>query len=342
MKVEYQETFSKELERFCIDNTYASFLQSSFWHDFQTSLGRKTHILTITEKNKVLLCALIIVLPLRLGKTYLYSPHGPLIANTLWKDEKKLTRVLTYFYDSCKQLTKKERGLFYRFDPQISDKSDDSTVLLKIQEEQIKTHTPSKQVQPKETLILDITKSEDGLLSEMHKKTRYNIRLAEKKGVTISKTQNPDDITVFYKLAETTRTRSHFGIHDEEYYKKQLKVLGKQGAATLYIAKLKNTPIAAHIMVYYKDTATYLHGASSNQHRNVMAPHLLQWAQICDAKKEGYACYDFWGITKSNHPKHPWHGITRFKKGFGGTEVEYIGAYDVISKPIWYYAYRLF
>jgi lipid II:glycine glycyltransferase (peptidoglycan interpeptide bridge formation enzyme) len=101
-------------------------------------------------------------------------------------------------------------------------------------------------------------------------------------------------------------------------------------------------PIAANIVSHFGKRVTYVHGASGNRGRNLMAPFLLQWSAILEAKRVGATEYDFWGIADSEDPTHPWAGITRFKRGFGGSMVQYIGAYDIIYKPTWYKIYRAY
>ena len=108
------------------------------------------------------------------------------------------------------------------------------------------------------------------------------------------------------------------------------------------MAKHDSEYVAANIMCFFGDTANYLHGASSNKHRDVMAPHLLQWKAVCDAKKDGFKYYDFWGIAPNDDPKHGWAGVTRFKKGFGGEQVNYPGTFDMVVSKKWYLIYKVF
>ena len=239
------------------------------------------------------------------------------------------------------------------------------------------------EIQPKNTLILDLTKSEEELLKKMKQKTRYNIRLAEKKGVRIRNYElritNHEyfrkKFEKFWELVKETSRRDKFAPHDKNYYWKMLKNLSgeKDGIrngiprhwmsekasknfnlqAKLYLAEYKNRIITANIVLSFGDFCVYLHGASSNKYRNVMAPYLLQWRQILDAKKTGCKSYDFWGIDslKSQIPNpksqinskfNDWSGITRFKKGFGGQERNYIGTYDLVFDWKKYYAYKFF
>ncbi|NIP32988.1 peptidoglycan bridge formation glycyltransferase FemA/FemB family protein, partial [Candidatus Saccharibacteria bacterium] len=124
-----------------------------------------------------------------------------------------------------------------------------------------------------------------------------------------------------------------FRAHPKSYYKKILESLGSM--AEVWFAEYKGKVIAANLMIFWGNTVLYLHGASSRDHKNVMAPYLLHWELIKRAKADGYKYYDFWGIAPPDSPNHPWAGITRFKKGFGGTEVKYPGTFDLAINKFW-------
>jgi len=330
---------SQQQLNFIQKNPHSSFLNAPEWQKFQASLNRKTFIASIEEQGQIILLALIIKLDLPLNKSYFYSPHAPLIEDSLATDKKK--ELLSSYFKNIRSLAQKEKAIFYRLDPRIETSSKTGKELKEIFSN-LSLAQARKEVQPQETLLLDLQKDEEALLKEMHSKTRYNIRLSKRKGVTIRQSQNPKDINIFYKIAIETKLRDQFGIHSKDYYQKQLQAFTQDNAASLFIAELKGQPLAANIVFFDQDTATYLHGASSNLQRNVMAPHLLQWAQIRAAQTRGLKTYDFWGITQSQDPKHPWQGITRFKKGFGGQEISYLGAFDFIISPFWYKIYNTF
>jgi lipid II:glycine glycyltransferase (peptidoglycan interpeptide bridge formation enzyme) len=205
-------------------------------------------------------------------------------------------------------------------------------------------------VQPSQTLILDLKKEPEKLLAAMHEKTRYNIRLAEKKGVRVYAASGKEDsFEIFWDLLQETTERDAFRSHDKTYYRTMLETLAGDPAAngkTRPVAKLAfaehdGRVLAANLMIYFGKTVTYLHGASSRVQREVMAPYLLHWQLIREARSWGYDAYDFWGVAPENEPDHPWAGITRFKRGFGGTYVEYPGAFDLPISRFWYTLYTL-
>jgi len=194
-----------------------------------------------------------------------------------------------------------------------------------------------KDVQPKKTLILDLNLNEDELLGRMHEKTPYNIGLAQRKGVSVRKAEyNEKDFEEFWNLLNQTVQRQKIAIFEKEYYRKQLQNSSDKFKNLIFIAQYQGKIIAANLVNVFGNTMTYTHGGSDNQYRALMAPHLLQWEQIREAKNRACKAYDFWGIDEIN-----WPGITRFKKGFGGQEVQYIGTFDLILKQAWYSAYIL-
>ncbi|MDA1038353.1 MAG: peptidoglycan bridge formation glycyltransferase FemA/FemB family protein [bacterium] len=188
-------------------------------------------------------------------------------------------------------------------------------------------------VSPEDTLILDLGMSEQKLLEAMHSKTRYNIRLSEKKGVTIQDLKK-DEFEDAWKIFRMTAERDEFRLHGRLRYEMWFENVSN---ARLVGAFLNGKLLAVNLMMDHAGTRTYVHGASSNENRNVMAPFALQWHEIVDAKKNGLKHYDFWGVSDTN-PK--WKGITRFKKGFGGERVTYPGTYDYVLKKSWYLLYR--
>ena len=324
--IEVKEDQREEWNNFVKTSPNSSLLQSWQWGQFQQSLGRRIWRLAIQSEKEWLILALVVKHNLPLGKSYLYCPRGPILSN--YKFQITNSKLL---FDKIQGIAEKENSIFLRIDPAIQPTTIKDLDLIKT----------SKEIQPQDTLILDITKSEDELMSQMHYKTRYNIRLAKRKGVKIRQSIDLKDLDIFWDLLSETTKREKFKPHSKEYYKKQLEVLGKESLIKLFLARYKGKVIAANIVSFFGDTATYLHGASLYEYRKVMAPHLLQWEAILEAKKKGCRCYDFWGIAPKDSPNHPWVGITRFKKGFGGEEIHYIGAWDKIYQPGWYRLYNL-
>lgn len=276
------------------------------------------------ENNEFIVCGLFIKYGLPFGFNYLYSPHGAIISETSAVDPRDIFRLLV---EEVKKIAKKEKSIFWRLDPAMPDSEEERKEF-----EKLGLVKSPKEIQTKETLILDITKSEDEILGQMKQKTRYNIGLAKRKGVEVFFEKGlTENFEKFWRLARKTSERDKFRTHPKEYYKKMIQHCELSG---IFLAKYKNKIIAVNIVIFFGKRAIYLHGASSDEYRDAMAPYLLQWEAIKEAKKQGMAEYDFWGIGAK------WPGFTRFKKGFGGKEVEYIGAYDMVLKPFFYKFYK--
>jgi lipid II:glycine glycyltransferase (peptidoglycan interpeptide bridge formation enzyme) len=161
----------------------------------------------------------------------------------------------------------------------------------------------------------------------MKQKTRYNIRLSQKKGIKIKLATELEDIKHFISLTHQTASRDGFKAHSPKYYANQFKTLAPLGIQDLFLAYKDKTPIAGILVNKFGTSATYVHGASSNEDRNLMATFLIQFVAINKYHENGYKEYDFWGTNPN--PNHPWAGITRFKEGFGGQTKEYIGTLEL-------------
>ncbi len=182
---------------------------------------------------------------------------------------------------------------------------------------------PSEPVLPRNTIYMDLTKTEENLLANMHEKTRYNIGLAGKKGVVVTE---GEDLGEFIKLLEKTEERQGFYSHPAEYYETLWETL--RPAKMVYL--LSAGKMAAIMLLRYKDFLYYAYGGSDPHFREMMAPHLLHWEAIKLGKKLGCKVYDFWGSYKNSPDEaDPWWGIYRFKKGFGGSEITFPQTVDI-------------
>ncbi|MDR2134231.1 MAG: peptidoglycan bridge formation glycyltransferase FemA/FemB family protein [Treponema sp.] len=195
-------------------------------------------------------------------------------------------------------------------------------------------------VQPPDTVLVDLGPSESAILAAMKPKWRYNIGLAGKRGVTVSR-RDGEGLDAFYALLAETALRDGIAVHSPEYYRTLFEVMngaaggGKPGdGLRLYLAKHEGDTLAAIVTLFRGTGATYLYGASSNTKRNLMAPYALQWQAMRDAKAAGCGFYDLFGIPPSDDPSHPMRGLYRFKTGFGGRIVHRPGSWDYPCKPL--------
>jgi len=195
-------------------------------------------------------------------------------------------------------------------------------------------------VQPPDSTILDLDRSEEEILAGMKAKWRYNIRLAEKKGVIVSE-EGRSGLDIFFGLYEETSRRDRIAIHPRAYYETLFEVAGDQAGGEgadlrLWVARFEGEALAAIITLFYNGSATYLYGASSDSRRSLMPAYALQWSAIRAARSAGCSSYDFYGIPPRDDPDHPMGGLYRFKTGFGGRLVHYPGSWDFAYRPFLY------
>lgn len=196
-------------------------------------------------------------------------------------------------------------------------------------------------VQPPDTVIVDLERDPDAILAAMKPKTRYNVRLAERHGVTVRQA-GVGAISRWYQLYQETAQRDRIAIHQEDYYRMVLELAGVMSAAgqpcpdvRLYLAEHETDLLAGIIVAHWNGTATYLYGAGANIKRNLMASYLLQWHAMQRARDAGCSSYDLFGIpARGDDPKDPMHGLYRFKTGFGGVMVNRPGCQDLIYRPV--------
>jgi lipid II:glycine glycyltransferase (peptidoglycan interpeptide bridge formation enzyme) len=200
-------------------------------------------------------------------------------------------------------------------------------------------------IQPPDTVLIDLRPSEEEILGAMKSKWRYNTGLAEKRGVKVSR-PGEQGLPVFYRLLTETAARDGIAIHSMEYYQSLFAECqedargGGKAELRLYTAEHEGEALAAIVVLCLGKTATYLYGASSNVKRNLMAPYALQWRAMRDAKESGCALYDMFGIPPNDDPSHPMAGLYLFKTGFGGSIIHRSGSWDYPQRPLLYAMFR--
>lgn len=329
MKIIEAKTSLKPLwEDLNLKSPYSSFLQSYTWGDFQKTQGVRGYRFAFEEtrlrggfdaKARIVGIAQIFKHPLPLGKSYFYIPHGPIMNEKI--NEKEAWKLLI---EKTKEIAKKEKSILVLAE---SKQNFDRVSFLRMS---------NKHIQAETTLIIDISRPKKEILASMKSKTRYNIGLAKRKGIKVYISKNLDDISIFLNLAKKTSQRDEFKLHPDIYYRDMIKILSSAKMIELLLARYQKRWVAAIIVIYYGDTATYLHGASDYNYRHLMAPNLLQWTAIRRAKKRDLKKYDLWGVTQSSDPAHRWAGFTRFKLGFAPNTsiIIYPGPYEFIYSPI--------
>jgi lipid II:glycine glycyltransferase (peptidoglycan interpeptide bridge formation enzyme) len=305
--------------------------QTKIWAQFRKEAKNEECFEIDCGKNGI---AYLQKMPLPKGLCWLYCNRGP-----AFKDFSQKT--INDFLEKVREIAKKEKVVFLRIEPAFEKNTKEGDEYEKMIKK-IGFKPAHASHQPIATLIIDLQQSFEKILADMKQKGRYNIKLAEKKGVKVYKSKDIEkDIEKFYAVLKDTWDRDAFLGHDKNFYEKMLKILGKEKHAQLYLAEYEGQPICGIIITHFGDTVTYYYGASSNKFREVMAPYLVQWTAIQDAKNAGYKYYDFFGIAPEGAKNHPWKGVTEFKLKFGGQYTEYVKAREFVFKPLWFRAIKL-
>ncbi len=279
---------------------------------------------------------------IRLPFSVLYVPKGPLLSD--WSDAGLRHQII----DDLSVLARKNRSISVKIDPDVitgyGEPGTPSTRELALGKE-VEGHlhdngwkSSKEQVQFRNTVLVDLKQTEDAILAGMKQKTRYNIRLAARKGVVIRR-GGLEDLEMLYQMYAETALRDNFIIREREYYLKAWRIFMDSQMAQPLIAQVDSKPVAALILFMFSGKAWYLHGMSSEAHREKMPNHLLQWEAIRHAKSSGCTFYDLWGAPDRFDENDPMWGVYRFKEGFGGQVARTIGAWDKPVRPLLYQFY---
>jgi lipid II:glycine glycyltransferase (peptidoglycan interpeptide bridge formation enzyme) len=315
---------------FVANSPNSSILQSYEWGELKSYFGWKPIRIVLEEEGKILAGISILKreIPFIMHSLF-YAPRGPIIDFSN-KD------LLHNLMDIIEKEADRNHAVSLKIDPEVSEENRDAVASLT----SLGFEKALKQVQPRATCILDLDRELDDILMSFEEKTRYNIRLAEKKGVTAKEDASEKGINIFHELYRATAVRDKFLVHPLRYYQRIREVLFNAGLGTNFVAYYEGKPVAAVIIFAFGRKIWYMYGASASESRNVMPNHLLHWEVIKWAKGKGYREYDLWGVPVNPKEDHPLFGVYRFKKGFRGRLVKYIGAYDFPYSPLLYYPFE--
>ena len=340
------------------------FLQTYEWGQVKAQYGWQPHYLIWDEEGKMkeeknlssfvfhpaatalLLKRTIPMAGMSARLSVLYAPKGPLLD---WTNASLRNRVLNDLQSYAKQ----QGAIFLKMDPDVvlgtgvpsseGDSVNDSGQAIMSDLKRRGWKYSSDQIQFKNTVLIDLYPAEDELLAQMKQKTRYNIRLAEKKGVRL-RIGTSNDFDMLYKMYAETSVRDGFVIRNEEYYQTVwTNFLSTQSVQSPFaeplIAEVDNEPVAAIFVFYFAGRAYYVYGMSRDVHREKMPTYLLQWEAMKRAKANGCVVYDLWGAPDVFDESDSMWGVYRFKEGLGGTVVRTLGAWDCAPNPFWYKLY---
>ncbi len=307
----------KTWEDFILSKNEANFLQSWSWGEFHKSLSKQIFRSGFFENNKLVGIMLSAVEPARRGK-YITVPGGPIID---WGNK----NLVESFSSEIKRIAKENNCVFIRVRPQLKSDEFSKKTFKDLGFKKAPMHLHAEL-----TSQLDITKSEEELMTQMRKGTRYEVRKAIKENIKIITSTDEKEIKKFYDLQIETAKRQKFVPFSYKFLHEQFKVFAENGNATLYKAEFENKLLAQAFIIFYGKEAVYHYGASTDEGRNYPGAYLIQWEAIKEAKKRGMTRYNFWGVAPENKQNHRFSGLSLFKRGFGGEDFEYLHAQDLI------------
>ena len=311
----------REEEKTAYNKAVSHVIQSWEWGEFRRKMGLDLVRLGHFESNNLSCAYQLTFHPVPFFKYSIgYLPKGPM------PDEKMV--------EALKTLGQKKNAAFIKIEPNvISDKSK----VISDKFRNLGLVQSKKSLFTKYNFLIDLTKTEEQLLAAMHPKTRYNIGIAQKKGVEVYESTKEEDFEIYLKLYfETTKRHKYFG-HTSSYHKLVWQTLAPVKMARLLIAKYQGEPLVAWMLLNFASTLYYPYGGSSKEYKDVMASNLIAWEAIRLGKKMGLKVFDMWGaLAPDAKESNPWYGFHRFKAGYGPAHVEYVGTYDLILKPALY------
>lgn len=299
-------------------------LQSFEWGEFRIKTGVKVVRRALIKNGKI-----ISGFSLTIHKI----PKTKFTIGYLPKSDNPTKEILL----ELKKVGKENNCIFIQLEPNI----------LQSQKLKLETQNIKPSFHPlftKFTFVLDLSKSEEELLKSFHPKTRYNIKVAQKHNVIVSEKNSQKAFDEYLRLTKETTTRQKFYAHTPDYHKKMWETLNQSSeglTAHLLTAEYDKKTLTSWVLFVFHDTLYYPYGASSTEHRNVMASNLIMWETILFGKKLGLKKFDMWGALGANpDPNDPWYGFHKFKEGYGATHTEFVGSYDLVINPVMYQFYK--
>ena len=317
-------TSKNEWEGFLVKRFEANFLQSWYWGEFHQSLGKDVVRLGFYKNDKELIGVMQAVVESAKRAKHLTLAGGPVID---WNDKE----VVGLFAVELKKIAKEKKCVFARVRPQLVENEISKAIFHRYGFIQAPMHLTADM-----TSQIDLTQGEDIIMANMRKNTRYEIRQAEKHGIRIEVSKELKDFEEFYNHQLETAKRHKFVPFSRSFLVNQFKIFTENDRAVLYKAYHQDKLLAEAFVIFYGHEATYHYGASTEEGRNFPGAYLIQWEAIKEAKRRGMLRYNFWGVEKLDNPKHRFYGVSVFKRGFGGQDVQYLHAQDLIIQPIAY------
>ena len=295
-------------------NPHSGFMQSLHWARFKEQQGYKRLHIILWEEDTLVGGGIFYVPPGSKSVGLAAAPEGPVLN---WEDGKQVSRAMALVLSELQSASKQLGFMGIHAEPLLAP-----PVMRAFRNF---GRAPYDLV-PNETLYLDLSCSEDDLLSQMKPKCRYNIRLAAKHGVEVDVENSEEGLNSFYKLIRDAGERDDFFVEPYDFFAAMFQELAPKGMLKILVARHEGEPLAAMFYMQYGQRATYFYGGISNEKRNVMAGYALQWEAIRMSRQNKLLIYDFFGYTELDDPEHPYQNFSKFKRQFGGKAQKYVGA----------------
>ncbi|GCF06615.1 hypothetical protein KDI_01790 [Dictyobacter arantiisoli] len=317
-------------DAFVAEHANGHFLQSWGWGELKALAGWHPVRLALWDGERIVAGAQVLRksvahIPLAVGHLA-YIPRGPIID---WQQAELCTTFFVLLHDYLRW----QGAVALHWEPDVEAASSAGNAIAQYVASWRGT-SAIPATQPVRTIILDLEPSEERLLAQMKEKWRYNIRLGMRKGVTVRVASSLEDVAAWYALLQTTGERDQFGIHDLAYYQRAWQIFAPRDELRLLLAEHDGQLLAGIVVVLLARQAIYLYGASSNTSRHLMPNYVLQWEAIRWARQCGARFYDFWGIPATDAEDEAMAGVYRFKRGWGGRMVHYVGGYENVYRPV--------
>lgn len=263
----------------------------------------------------------------------------------------KCTEPTQELIDFARELAAQYNALYVKFEPDVIVKSwpnkkgklnkDQVRDVNNLDSEKLGLNRSDDEIFSNYSFILDLNQSEEDLMMNMHSKTRYNVRLAKRKGVKVTQLNNDEGLEIFLDLNSKTTERQDYFLHNDEYFRNMWEILGPTGMMKVLVAKYEGENLCSWILFKHNETFYYPYGASSSKHRDVMASNLVCWEAIKLGKDLGCSEFDLWGALGPDADRsNSWYGFHRFKRGYGADLVEFAGSLDLVMKRPLYKGFK--
>jgi peptidoglycan pentaglycine glycine transferase (the first glycine) len=325
-----------EWDAFVIAHPYGHFLQSWGWGELKTGANWTPLRLVLREGSggdivagAQVLQRTVAHIPARVGHLA-YIPKGPVVDWCATTEQGE--NLASLFLSRVREYLRVRGALAVHVEPELAEGTEEGQA-ARLCLKALGFHE-TQPVQPLRTIVLDLRPQAETLLAQMKEKWRYNLRLAARKGVEVRVAQTMADLAAWYALLKTTGERDHFGIHAFDYYRRVWEIFAARQQARLFLAYADEELLAGIFVSLLGKQAIYLYGASGNAQRNLMPNYLLQWKAISWARDANAQLYDFWGIPATENADEAMAGVYRFKSGWGGQVVQFVGNYEYVCRPL--------